>query len=75
VASEVLEKITQPFTQADGSSTREYGGAGLGLAICARVARMLGGALSVESQPGKGSIFAFTARFVEADAAGAETAA
>ncbi len=52
-----LQKIFQPFTQADNSTTRKYGGTGLGLSITQRFAEMLGGYVTVESQLGEGSIF------------------
>ncbi|HTO97426.1 MAG TPA: ATP-binding protein [Myxococcales bacterium] len=51
------DKVFEDFSQADSSVTREYGGAGLGLAICRRLARMLDGRLELQSQPGAGSTF------------------
>jgi signal transduction histidine kinase/FixJ family two-component response regulator len=60
MSADVLDKLFSPFTQADASTTRMFGGTGLGLVITRRLARLMGGDVVAESSPGAGSVFRLT---------------
>ena len=60
IASEHMDKIFRPFTQEDSTTTRRFGGTGLGLGISRQLVELMGGRIDVESVPGQGSTFRFT---------------
>jgi signal transduction histidine kinase len=62
ISEEKIDLLFKPFSQADNSTTREFGGTGLGLSIVKRLAKLIGGDVGVESTAGKGSRFWFRIR-------------
>lgn len=73
IAREKHSLIFESFTQSDGSTTRKYGGTGLGTAISKKIVELLGGSIGLESEPGRGSTFSFELRLKKApEADGAE---
>ncbi len=70
IAASQQSLLFTPFSQIDASTTRKYGGSGLGLCICAQLVEMMGGTITVKSQPEKGSCFTFT---IPMELSGSET--
>jgi CheY-like chemotaxis protein len=67
IPSGFLEKVFEPFTQADNSNSRQYGGAGLGLFICKKLLEIMEGEISLNSMPGVGTTVSFSIPLIEVD--------
>ncbi|MEJ0032812.1 MAG: ATP-binding protein [Bacteroidota bacterium] len=60
ISADKMDRLFKPFSQVDSSTTRQYGGTGLGLVICERIVGFMGGSINVESKPGAGTTFRFS---------------
>ncbi len=74
VTAEQQERLFQPFSQAEGSTTRRFGGTGLGLVICKRLAELMGGTITMDSAPGAGTTMRLLLKLPVADMADVEAA-